>query len=155
MVALMRPRSRTGTVRLADDPSAPPIVDFALLDDPGDVAELSAGVRAALRLLDTPAFADITEAVYIDEFGTTAQRLGVDGAIEQWLRHSVGDYVHASSTCAMGRVVDADGALVGYEGVYVCDASVFPTIPDANTHLPTTMLAERLAARWRRADRRS
>jgi len=23
------------------------------------------------------------------------------------------------------------------------DASIFPSIPDANTHLPTTMLAER------------
>jgi choline dehydrogenase-like flavoprotein len=48
----------------------------------------------------------------------------------------------------MGRVVDSDGAIIGYEGVHVCDASVFPTIPDANTHLPTTMLAERLSARW-------
>jgi choline dehydrogenase-like flavoprotein len=48
----------------------------------------------------------------------------------------------------MGRVVDAEGALIGYDGLYVCDASVFPTIPDANTHLPTTMLAERLSARW-------
>jgi choline dehydrogenase-like flavoprotein len=27
---------------------------------------------------------------------------------------------------------------------------VFPTIPDVNTHLPTTMLAERLSARWLR-----
>jgi choline dehydrogenase-like flavoprotein len=48
----------------------------------------------------------------------------------------------------MGTVVDGDGRLVGYDGVYVCDASVFPSIPDVNTHLPTTMLAERLSARW-------
>ena len=49
----------------------------------------------------------------------------------------------------MGRVVDRDGAVIGYERLYVCDASVFPSIPDVNTHLPTTMLAERLVARWR------
>ena len=30
----------------------------------------------------------------------------------------------------MGVVVGDDGELIGYEGVYVCDASVFPTIPD-------------------------
>ena len=52
--------------------------------------------------------------------------------------------------CALSDLArDADGAVVGYESVYLCDASVFPAIPDANTHLPTTMLAERLTARWR------
>ncbi len=44
----------------------------------------------------------------------------------------------------MGTVVDDDAMVVGYDRVHVCDASVFPSIPDANTHLPTTMLAERL-----------
>jgi choline dehydrogenase-like flavoprotein len=48
----------------------------------------------------------------------------------------------------MGTVVDRDGAVHGYERLRVCDASVFPTIPDANTHLPTTMLAELLVGRW-------
>jgi choline dehydrogenase-like flavoprotein len=53
----------------------------------------------------------------------------------------------------MGSVVDQDGRVAGYDGLYVCDASVFPSIPDVNTHLPTTMLAERLAARWSVAPR--
>ena len=48
----------------------------------------------------------------------------------------------------MGRVVDRVGAVIGYESLFVCDASVFPSIPDVNTHLPTTMLAERLVAVW-------
>ncbi len=74
--------------------------------------------------------------------------LSDDDSIERWVRGAVGDYVHASSSCAMGTVVDDDGRLMGYDGVYVCDASVFPSIPDVNTHLPTTMLAERLSARW-------
>ena len=69
-------------------------------------------------------------------------------AVRSWVSSVAGDYVHASSTCAMGRVVDRDGAVIGYERLYVCDASVFPSIPDVNTHLPTTMLAERLVARW-------
>jgi choline dehydrogenase len=54
---------------------------------------------------------------------------------------------HPTSTCAMGTVVDDDGALVGYEALHVADASVFPDIPWANTYLPTLMLAERLASR--------
>jgi 5-(hydroxymethyl)furfural/furfural oxidase len=123
-------------------------VNFALLDDPADIAELAAGVRAAVELLETPAFRDIVAATYIDASGTPISALADDESIRRWLSAAVGDYVHASSSCAMGTVVDADGAVIGYEGIYVCDASVFPGIPDANTHLPTTMLAERLCARW-------
>ena len=112
------------------------------------MAALAAGVRIALDLLDTVAFRDVVEAVYIDAHGTEASTLRDEETIARWLRGAVGDYVHASSSCAMGVAVGADGQLAGYEGVYVCDASVFPSIPDVNTHLPTTMLAERLTARW-------
>lgn len=151
LTALMRPHGRAGTVRLAsDDPLVDPLVDFALLDDPRDLAALVAGVRVALELLAAPSFREIVEEVYVDAFGTTASTLRDDASIEHWVRTAVGDYVHASSSCAMGTVVDADGALIGYDGLYVCDASVFPSIPDVNTHLPTTMLAERLSARWTR-----
>ncbi len=149
MTALMCPRGRGGSVRLAsDDPTVEPTVDFALLEHPDDLAELVGGVRTALDLLSTPAFDDIVEEVYVDAFGTAASVLSDDRAIERWVRRAVGDYVHASSSCAMGIVVDDDGAVFGYDGLYVCDASVFPSIPDVNTHLPTTMLAERLSARW-------
>ncbi len=149
LTALMRPHGRAGTVRLAsDDPTADPLVEFALLEDPRDLELLVAGVRQALDLLATAAFREIVDEVYVDDLGTTADALTSDDSIARWVRAGVGDYVHASSTCAMGTVVDADGAVVGYEGLYVCDASVFPSIPDVNTHLPTTMLAERLCARW-------
>ena len=47
----------------------------------------------------------------------------------------------------MGRVVDERGAVAGYSDLYVCDASVFPSIPDVNTHMPTTLLAELLCLR--------
>lgn len=152
MTALMQPRGRAGTIRLAfDDPLAEPVVDFALFDHPDDVAELVAGVRVALDLLAAPSFREVVEQVVIDGAGTPASTLSDDVAIERWIRRAAGDYVHASSSCAMGTVVDDDGAVFGYEGLHVCDASVFPTIPDANTHLPTTMLAERLSARWLRA----
>lgn len=152
MAALMRPRGRAGTVQLrSDDPNIEPVVDFALLDDPADVGALVAGVRIALDLLAMPAFREIVAEVFIDGFGTTAASLTDDESIGGWVRGAVGDYVHASSSCAMGTVVDDDGQLVGHQGAYVCDASVFPSIPDVNTHLPTTMLAERLSARWIRS----
>ncbi len=149
LVTLMTPRSRSGTVRL--DQLGEPLVDFALLDDPGDVKELGAAVADAVRMLRSDPFAEVVEQVYVDDSGTTIDALGDAASIERWLPAALGDCVHASGSCAMGSVVDADGAVLGYESIHVCDASVFPTIPDANTHLPTTMLAERLSARWRRS----
>lgn len=152
MVALMRPLGRAGSVTLrSSDPSIEPVVDFALLEHPADREHLVAGVRQALELLRSPAFDEIVESAYIDALGTSVSALTDDDAIEGWLASSTADYVHASSSCAMGTVVDDDGAVFGYEGIHVCDASVFPSIPDANTHLPTTMLAERLTHRWRQS----
>jgi choline dehydrogenase-like flavoprotein len=149
LVTLMTPRSRSGTVRL--DQHGEPLVDFALLDDPVDVKVLGAAVADAAKMLRSAPFAEVVEQVYVDDSGTTIDALDDATAIERWLPAALGDCVHASGSCAMGSVVDAEGAVLGYESVYVCDASVFPAIPDANTHLPTTMLAERLSARWRRS----
>jgi choline dehydrogenase-like flavoprotein len=149
LVALMTPRSRRGTVVLdPGDPSGQPVVDFALLDDPADTDALVAGIAEARQLLARPSFAEIAERVLVDAWGTSLDALSDEDAVRRWLPTVVGDYVHASSTCAMGTVVDRDGAVNGYERLHVCDASVFPTIPDANTHLPTTMLAELLVGRW-------
>jgi choline dehydrogenase-like flavoprotein len=41
--------------------------------------------------------------------------------------------------------VDPHGKVFGVEGLYVIDASVMPTIPSSNIHLPTLMIAERMA----------
>ena len=45
-------------------------------------------------------------------------------------------------------VVGPDLALHGLEGGYVCDCSIIPQVPRANTNIPAVMLGERLAALW-------
>ncbi len=145
MVALMTPVGRAGTVAVGA--AGELVIDFALLDDARDLRVLARGVELALSVLDHSAFADIVETVYIDAVGTTRQALDSDEAIVAWLRANCGDYVHATGTCAMGTVVDDEWAVHGYQQLFVCDASIFPSIPDANTHLPTTMAAERFAMR--------
>lgn len=132
-VALMRTRSR-GSVRLVcSDPIVDPAVDFAMLSDERDWERLRLGVEMLHQLMSHPAFTAIGEAV--------PAATEVDD-----VRAVLGDYVHAAGTCAMGTVVDERCALIGYEGVVVCDASVMPNAPRANTHLPTVMIAERVAA---------
>ncbi len=145
MAALMTPTSRAGSVKI--DHVGTPVIDFALLDDPHDLAGLVAAAELTIDVLSTGAFDEIAEHVYIDDQGTTIDALSDTASIERWVLVHCGDYVHATSTCAMGTVVDEEFAVMGYQNLYVCDASVFPSIPDANTHLPTTMVAERFALR--------
>ena len=60
---------------------------------------------------------------------------------------------HPTSTCAIGRadaplaVVDSECRVYGIDNLRVIDASVMPSIPSANTNLPTTMVAEKMAHR--------
>lgn len=48
-------------------------------------------------------------------------------------------------------VVDAHGHVHGVDGLSVVDASVMPSIPSANTNLPTMVVAERIVELRRRA----
>ena len=58
---------------------------------------------------------------------------------------------HVVGTCAMGpdpeegAVVDASGRVHGIDNLYVADASIIPEPVSGFSHLPTLMVAERLA----------
>lgn len=146
-VAVLRPAGTRGSVRAAGtDPAQPPVIE--LPRDRRDVDALRGGVRLVLDLLAAPAFADVVSAVYVDEHGSRAATLRDDRQLDDWLRTASGSYVHPTGTCAIGAALDDTGRLDGYDGVMVCDASVFPDIPDSGTYFPTLMAAERLAARW-------
>jgi 5-(hydroxymethyl)furfural/furfural oxidase len=62
-----------------------------------------------------------------------------------------GTMFHPSCTCAMGgaadpmAVVDPECRVYGVQGLRVADASVMPSVPSANTNIPTIMIAERAA----------
>ena len=154
MAALMSVRSE-GLVSIgSDDALIDPIVQFNMLSEERDRTLMRQAARHMVELANTEPFRRIYDAAFIDEIGTTIASVPDDDvAFDAWLKANIGDYVHATSSCRMGQfddegaVVDVDCRVHGYQGLRVCDASVFPDLPRANTHLPTVMVAERIAER--------
>jgi choline dehydrogenase-like flavoprotein len=151
-VALMYTTSRGRVTLSSPDPGVDPLVDFDLLAADDDVERLENGVNVLLDLLKSPLMTRVSRRLFIDDMGTELSALesSRDG-IHEWMKRTAGAYVHASGTCAMGdprsedAVVDTNGRVIGTRGLFVCDASVMPQLPRANTHLPVVMIAEKMA----------
>jgi choline dehydrogenase-like flavoprotein len=149
--AVMRVFS-SGEVRLASsDPTVDPVVEFRMLSDERDLVRLRDGVYRMIDVMEQPAVERIATSVVALE--TPLDELRTDDAIDAWLIDNLADYVHAVGTCRMGRtgdddaVVDLDCRVRGYEGLRVCDASVLPDLPKANTHLTVVAVADNLLRR--------
>ena len=147
IVGIHDPASR-GTVRLASaDPAARPLVDFNMLDDPLDLTRMVEGLRLALELAESDAFAGGYRGIGLLD----AEHRHDRAVLEGYLRSTVGGWYHASGTCRMGRADDAaavvDGRLAvrGIEGLHVADASIMPTVPRAPTNLSSIAIGERAA----------
>jgi 5-(hydroxymethyl)furfural/furfural oxidase len=82
---------------------------------------------------------------------TVDELLADEDLLASYLRSSATGIWHPSGTCRMGRpdnpaaVVDAQGQVIGVEGLTVADASIMPEIPTTNLNLPTTMIGERIS----------
>ncbi len=136
-VFALKPRSR-GHVRLAGrDPRLPPVIEHGFLADLADLEVLVDGLVLLRRLGSSES---------LSHFTAGEVRPGPDVDPEAYVRETVRGYFHPVGTCALGAVVDGGGAVLGYENLYVADASVMPTIPRSNTNLSTLGVAEKIAA---------
>tara|TARA_B100001123_G_C15324554_1_gene1029073 strand:- start:2108 stop:3814 length:1707 start_codon:yes stop_codon:yes gene_type:complete len=86
----------------------------------------------------------------LDEF-TMEEVLESEEKMEEFVRKGAVGVWHASCSCRMGRiddpmsVVDTVGRVKGVGGLRVCDASIFPVVPCANTNFPVLMTAEKIS----------
>ena len=149
VTGLLSPRSR-GSLRLRSaDPTAPPRIDPAYLRHPDDVARMVAATREARRISRTSPLADLIPGPEITPGHTIDD--ADDVGLARSIRSRVGPYHHPVGTCAMGpdpdtgAVVTERGAVHGIDQLWVADASIMPTIPAANTNLPTIVVTERIA----------
>jgi 5-(hydroxymethyl)furfural/furfural oxidase len=103
------------------------------------------------RLLDiSPAVSDYGLAKLTGDAVPLEDLVADDERLAEHIRQNVAGTFHVSGTCRMGddpdAVVDPAGRVRRIEGLRVADASVMPTVPRANTNIPTIMIAEKLAA---------
>jgi len=151
--ALMRVRS-TGWITLEESTNTPSVA-LNMLSDERDVLAMREATSLLIQMVRRPAFTEISHAVTCDDVGTPLSVLEdmSSDQLQVWLRTHVGSYSHIGCSSKMGAstdedaVVDTNGKIIGYDGVWVCDASIFPDLPTGNTHLPVVMMAERISTR--------
>ncbi|MFE6891511.1 GMC family oxidoreductase [Streptomyces sp. NPDC057694] len=152
-VWLNRNHSRGELTLASTDPSDQPLVRQRMLSDERDLRRMRHGIRALVDLARRPETAAITEGSLDAENAALFAVLDSDSGLDDHLLRTVVDAQHGTSTCRMGQadapgtVVDSDCRVLGVEGLRVVDASVFPSVPRANTNLATIMAGELMADR--------
>ncbi len=146
-IAVMKPHSRGRLLLRSSAPDAVPVIDLGYFTDPRDMRHMLKGVRVARQLAQTAAMKEIV----LQELYSGTERPDTDANLEVAILAEVESYHHPVGTCRMGpstdsmAVVDPQGKVYGVEGLWIVDASIMPTIPAANTNLPTIVVAERCA----------
>ena len=144
-VCELRPGS-IGRLRLKSaDPADKPEILYNFLRDKSTTETLREGIKLARRIAAQSPFAP-----HLSEEVSPGPDVESDGAIDAFVRNTVGTLFHPVGTCAMGTGDDAvvDPATLrvhGVEGLRVVDASIMPVLVSANTVAATYCLAERAA----------
>jgi choline dehydrogenase/5-(hydroxymethyl)furfural/furfural oxidase len=129
------------------------IATFNQLSDERDKEAMRDAVRFTYEMASSQSMGNIAGSMLSDADGTSAQWISdaSDSEIDDWALQQVGAYSHAAGSCAMGSsrdamaVVNDRAEVIGYQNIWLCDASIFPTLPRANTHLPVVMVANRVS----------
>ncbi len=108
---------------------------------------------AIARMLDVaPPLSDRMLATLTSGVNDLAALAADDERLKAHVLANIAGTFHLVGTCRMGAaddpkaVVDSRGRVRNVPGLRIADASIMPTVPRANTNIPTIMLAEKIAA---------
>jgi choline dehydrogenase len=146
-----RPTSRGEITLKSADPFMHPRIVANAYSTHTDVEEMLAAVKFIRRI----AAQEPLKSLIAEELRPGPQVQSDDELIADFRSRS-GTVYHPSCTCRMGpdpasSVVSPELKVHGAEGLRVCDASVFPTLPGGNTNAPAILVgwlgAERILRR--------
>jgi choline dehydrogenase len=143
-LAMTQPASRGSVTLRSADAAAAPLIRARYFEAPGDLEALVEGVRLAREFAATQAYASLVGAPVAP--GPDA---GTPASVRAFIRATSGTMFHPVGTCRMGRdpqsVVDPELRVRGVDGLRVADASIMPTVVNAQTNAACVMIAERAA----------
>jgi len=125
------------------DPRVKPVIRSRLLEHPADRAKALEALEVGRTMAETPVMRDLARVVWPPPRVLGSERFS------RWIWAFCDSGYHPCGTVPMGADDDPDaatdgrGRVRGVEGLIVADASLMPTVPTANTHLPTLMIGER------------
>ncbi len=127
------------------DPAEKPMIDPAALKDERDMEIIVEGVKIARKILNSAAFDQYRGEEYLP-----GAEVESDEDIREFIRTFAQTLYHPVGTCKMGSdamaVVDHHLKVHGIAGLRVADASIMPSIINANTNAPSIMIGEKCAA---------
>jgi choline dehydrogenase-like flavoprotein len=144
MFGFTHPRSR-GSVKLASaDSSAAPLIDPNYLAEEFDRAAYLDALEQARAVGGAGALSDWRLEEYLP--GSAVNTIAGKRA---FLEQAAFTHHHPVGTCRMGRDVDSvvgpDLKLRGFDNLYVCDASVMPSITTGPVNAAVVAIAERFS----------
>jgi choline dehydrogenase len=154
LVGLQREEARGSITLESADPTVPPRIDYRYLSTPGDRERMRRGIRTAVALLRTRAFADLFDRLTELDDAT----LDDDAALDAWMLAHLGTAIHLCGSAPMGRpsdpaaVVDAFGRVHGVSGLRVADTSMLPDAPSRGPAATAVLIGELVARFIRRGD---
>ncbi len=151
MSAIGKPSGYGRLELTSKDPKVPPKIHSNLLAHPADRDKAVHVLRLAYDLYRT---SDLSKMAV--PFLPRPWFLKSKSRLDRWVWLLSGSGYHPSGTVPMGTendplaVTDQRGTVRGVKGLRVVDASLMPTIPSSNIHLPTLMMAEKLSDVWKK-----
>jgi choline dehydrogenase len=136
---VIHPTSRGRVMLRAPLPDSKPRVLCNFLTTDEDRASMLAGIRIALQIAAQEPLRAVERAPF------SVPESDSDEDLWSFIERASQSVYHATSTCAIGSVVDPELRVYGFEGLRVVDASVMPRITRGNTNAPVIMIAERAA----------
>jgi choline dehydrogenase len=126
------------------DPLAAPVIRAGYFTDARDMDAALEAVRLARAFGASKAY-DRLRGAAIDPLDSEV----TPDQIRAYVRRSTGTIYHPGGTCRMGTgpdaVVDPQLRVRGVEGLRVADASIMPTVVNAQTQAACVMIGERVA----------
>ena len=129
------------------DPRHRPRIHSELLVDPDDLEMACEAMELGWLCATSAPMRDLA-----DFFWPRERELTSRAKMREWIPRQCGSGYHPCGTVPMGELgdptvaTDSLGRVRGTEGLIVADASLFPTVPSANTNFPTLMVGERFGA---------